>query len=49
MEGYKLWVNAERTVLVRLWDDGSMEVATRSEPGATWGPPVEVREEAVAA
>lgn len=44
---YKLWVNAERTVLVRLWDNGSMEVATRPDPGASWGPPVTVIEEAV--
>jgi hypothetical protein len=42
------WVNPERTVLVRWWpeDDGGvpaeLEVATRPETGATWGPPITV-------
>jgi hypothetical protein len=40
-----LWVNADRTVLVRCGEDGTMEVATRSDPGAIWGPPVVVVEE----
>jgi hypothetical protein len=44
-DGYRLWVNQDRTVFVRLWDDGTMEVATRDDPGDTWGPPVELKEE----
>ena len=43
---YRLWVNDDSTMLVRLWPDGSMEVATRPEPGATWGPPTNLKEEA---
>jgi len=37
---YKLWVNAERTVLVRQWDDKEVEVALRETPEHTWGPPI---------
>jgi hypothetical protein len=46
MSDYLLWVNPERTVLVRWWTNNSMEVATRPEPGATWGPPIKVEMEA---
>lgn len=42
---YQLWVNPERTVLVRLWENGVMEVATRESPSGTWGPPIECAEE----
>lgn len=44
---YRLWVNAERTLLVRLWEDGSVEVATRPSSAHTWGPPVAMSEERV--
>lgn len=44
---YSLYVNAERTVLVRRWANGVIEVCTRVDAGATWGPPVQVFEEAV--
>jgi hypothetical protein len=40
-----VWVNDERTVLVTRLDDGTMTVATRSEPDARWGPPVTVHPE----
>lgn len=48
---YRIWVSPERTVLITLWSASEespeqMTVATRSEPGATWGPPVTVVEEA---
>jgi len=43
--GGKIWMNEDRTVLVRLWGSGRMQVATRGEPDAVWGPPVELREE----
>jgi hypothetical protein len=43
--GYRLLVNKERTVLVRMWDTGLIEVSTRPEEGDTWGPPVEVKEQ----
>lgn len=42
---YKLLVNDDRTVLVRIWPGGTTEVATRPTPAAIWGPPIEVREE----
>ena len=41
----RLWVNAERTVLVRLWEDGTIEVARRETPAHVWGPPVYLVEE----
>jgi hypothetical protein len=41
-----LWVNEERTVLVRWYQDNTMEVCTREEPGAIWGPPIKVEMEA---
>lgn len=44
--GYSLWINEERTVLLRMWHEtGEFEVATRDDPGATWGPPVMLTEE----
>ena len=45
---YRLYVNETRTVMVRVWDDGIMEVATREDPGMTWGPPVRLREQRAA-
>jgi hypothetical protein len=36
----------ERTVLVRWWPDNSMEVCTRSESDAIWGPPQKLEMEA---
>lgn len=47
---YRLWVNDERTLLVRLWEDGGqghVEVATREAPDHTWGPPTYLTEEVV--
>jgi len=44
---YRLWVNDARTVLVRIWSNGSCEVATRETPNHTWGPPVYLAEEKV--
>ena len=41
----RLWVNEARTVLVRLWATGTVEVATRETPAHTWGPPVLCAEE----
>lgn len=40
-----LYVNEERTVLVRIWASGTAEVARRDEPWHTWGPPVYLTEE----
>lgn len=48
---YRLWVNAERTVLVRLWQSGVVgqpgvvEVCRRESPDHVWGPPVTLHEE----
>jgi hypothetical protein len=47
MSDYRLWINDERTVLVRLWSDGTMEVATREDPSYVWGPPTYVNEKYV--
>jgi hypothetical protein len=44
-EEYRIWVNAERTVLVRLWGNGVVEVATRPTPDYVWSPPVTCKEE----
>lgn len=44
---YRLWVNEERTVLVRLWPSGTVEVATRDASWETWGPPITLAEEKV--
>ncbi len=41
--GYRLWVNDESTVLVRLWDSGGMEVALSDHRDAIWGPPILVK------
>jgi hypothetical protein len=49
MTVYRLWVNDDSTILVRLWlDSGTVEVATRPDRDATWGPPVVLGEEQVA-
>ncbi len=42
---YRLWVNDDRTLLVRIWADGTVETARRDTPQHTWGPPVYLREE----
>jgi hypothetical protein len=44
-DSYRLWVNTERTVYVRLWDSGKVEVATRPASDHIWGPPVLLEEE----
>lgn len=41
MSTYRLWVNAERTLLVRQWETGIVEIAEREDPGDVWGPPIE--------
>lgn len=46
-EAYRLWINDERTVLVRLWmDSGTVEVCTRETPDHIWSPPVYLKPEA---
>lgn len=40
-----MWLNPERTVMVRFWASGKVEVATRETPGDAWGPPVVLVEE----
>ncbi len=44
---YRLWVSKDGTTLMRMWDNGQVEVATRPDPGATWGPPTNLVEEQV--
>jgi hypothetical protein len=44
---YRLWVNADRTVLVRLWDDGTVEFCTRDDAYDIWGPPRQLMEEKI--
>lgn len=45
MSGYRLWVNEDRTMLIRFWDNGMVEVCTRPETEAIWGPPIRMNEE----
>jgi hypothetical protein len=45
LQGPAVWVSEARTVLVTRHQDGTMTVATRSEPDARWGPPVTVHPE----
>jgi hypothetical protein len=33
---YRLWTNAERTLMVRLWSDGMVEMAERDSPKDIW-------------
>ena len=35
----RVWVNEAGTVLVEMWADGTVTVATREHPSHTWGPP----------
>ena len=44
---YRLWVNKERTILMRFWDNGRVEIALRDSPSHTWGPPIFMAEEDV--
>jgi hypothetical protein len=44
---YRIWVNDNRTMFVRMWEDGSVEVATRDNSYETWGPPTVLTEEKV--
>jgi hypothetical protein len=49
VSNYLLWVNDDGTILVRWWTDNRMEIATRPDSDAVWGPPVELRMERVTA
>lgn len=40
----RIFVNEERTVLVRIWASGVVEVARREAPDHVWSPPVYVME-----
>jgi hypothetical protein len=42
---YVIWLNPERTVMVRRWDSGEMEVTFRDDPSHVWGPPIRVEPE----
>ena len=44
---YRLFVNDERTVLVRFWASGTVEVAVRDDPSCIWKPPIRLSEEDV--
>jgi hypothetical protein len=37
---YLLYVNDDRTAMVRIWPGGPAEFATREDAGDIWGPPV---------
>lgn len=41
----RLFVNEDRTVLVRFWSDGQVEVAQRGSSQQVWGPSVPLKEE----
>lgn len=40
-DDYRLWVNERRTLLVRQWASGEVEIAERDDPGHVWGPPIQ--------
>jgi hypothetical protein len=42
---YRLWVDKYSTVLVRMWENGTVEVATRQTPAHIWSPPIRMTEE----
>jgi hypothetical protein len=42
---YRLWVNKQRTILVRFWMSGAVEVSLRESAEHTWGPPIALTEE----
>jgi hypothetical protein len=46
---YRLWVNDDRTLLIRVWDDGTIQAATRDkdafQDSVLWGPPQILTEE----
>ena len=44
---YRLWVNDERTILIRMWSNGEVEISTRETSEHTWGPPIRMIEEPV--
>jgi hypothetical protein len=44
---YRLFVNADRTLLVRLWSNGHAEFSIREGSTGLWGPPVSLTEERV--
>lgn len=44
---YDLYVNADRTMLVRFWGTGAVEFCERQTPHDTWGPPVALEREEV--
>ena len=41
----RTWVNEDSTVLVQMWEDGTVTVAKREHRSHTWGPPVYLTEE----
>ena len=44
---YRLFVSDDRTVLVRLWEDGEVEASLRPADAPIWGPPIQMHEEKV--
>jgi hypothetical protein len=42
---YRVWVNDERTVLLRVWNSGEAEIAMRDKEAHSWGPPIRMVEE----
>ena len=44
-DGYRLFVNDERTILVRVWESGGVEVCTREDSDGIWSPPICMEEE----
>lgn len=39
-DGNTLMINADRTVLLSIWEDGTVTVALRDTPDHLWGPPI---------
>jgi hypothetical protein len=39
---HRIYVDAERTILLTLYANGRLTVATRDDPDELWGPPIEL-------
>ena len=47
MSRYRLYVNSDRTRILRIWESGHVEMALRDSPEHTWGPPITLEEERI--
>lgn len=46
VQKHQIWLNEDETVGVRLWENGTMELMTRSNRHDMWSPPIELKAKA---